>query len=99
MSQLGYKDLGRVPIYLGQGQGQGTDATDLAHVRKMEKDAKQVLESLRNERRTKNYYYETHQRLNELQEERYRRFAAKRWSVDKFLGAKHHRKAIAKIEE
>lgn len=62
--------------------------TELLHVRKAAKDAKKVLEENKDKKRTKNYYYNIHDAINNAQEERYRKFALRRWSLKGYLG--HH---------
>lgn len=73
----------------GSSDGQ---ATDLAQVRRMAKDAKNIFKDLEDWTRSKNYYLEVHKRLNEKQEERYIKFAEKRWSIKNNLGYKYLQK-------
>ena len=64
--------------------------TDLAHVRKMAKDANKLFnkEKLSKEIKSKNYYLYLYRELNNLQEKRYIDFAMSRWSIKRFLGYK-----------
>lgn len=88
---LGIED--KIKRYLGQD---GEDeATDLSHVRKMAKNAAAVLQEMRFDTRSKNYYRDRHKRLNDLQEERYMDFAVKRWSVKEFLGFKEIKRYLS----
>jgi hypothetical protein len=58
----------------------------------MAKDAKNIFKDLEDWTRSKNYYLEVHKRLNEKQEERYIKFAEKRWSIKNNLGYKYLQK-------
>ena len=60
--------------------------TDLAQVRKMAVNAKNLISEFAGETRSKNYFLRFHQELNSLQEMRYVAFAKERWSIKKFLG-------------
>ncbi|MDZ7854177.1 MAG: DUF262 domain-containing protein [Halomonas sp.] len=62
--------------------------TDLFHVRKAARDIKKVLKDYEGRKRTKNFYYDLYDGINELQESRYRKFALKRWSLSEFLGSR-----------
>lgn len=84
----------KIPKYL-HGDEEGGDPTNLAHVRRMAKVAKDEMEELDQitMRRAKNYYCDLHRNLNDKLEERYREFAAKRWSLEPFLGYRQMLKA------
>ncbi|MDU9392027.1 DUF262 domain-containing protein [Pseudomonas sp. zfem002] len=74
----------KLPRYLfGAGE---EPPTDLQQVRKMGRDASEVLQSLEKRRRTLNYYLELHDALNNRQEHRYIEFALSRWSLKGYLG-------------
>ena len=78
-SDQGLED--KLPLYISK-----TEATDLFHVRKMDKDARNILKKYETRPRKKNYYFDIHNELNNLQEGRYISFAESRWSVEKYLG-------------
>ncbi|MDR5868150.1 hypothetical protein [Halomonas koreensis] len=58
----------------------------MLHVRKAAKDARKALEEHQENKKTKNYYYNIHDAINNAQEERYRKFALRRWSLKGYLG-------------
>jgi hypothetical protein len=62
--------------------------TDLAHVRKMARNAEKLMTEFSQETKSKNYFLRFYRSLNTLQETRYVDFAADRWSIRKFLGYK-----------
>lgn len=62
--------------------------SDLEQVRRMAKDAKNVLKSIAQKTRRKNYFLELYRELNTRQEKRYTDFAEDRWSIAPFLGYK-----------
>jgi len=84
----------KLPIYIDK-----TEATDLFHVRKMEKDAKAVLKKYETRPRKKNYYFDVHNELNNIQEQRYVSFAEDRWSVSNFLGYRQYLKSLIDDDE
>lgn len=63
-------------------------ATELHQVRTMMKDADKIFSELEMRKRSKNYYFDLHQKINSLQEVRFVDFAEKRWSIKSFLGYK-----------
>ncbi len=69
----------------GNGEEPGTD---LQQVKKMFKDAKQVLKELEDKTRSKNYYLDLNRLINDRVEERLRKFALSRWSLKEYLGFK-----------
>jgi hypothetical protein len=71
-----------------QGFDEEEVPTDLEQVRKMAKDAKNVLKSIAQKTRSKNYFLELYRELNSRQEKRYVNFAEDRWSIAPFLGYK-----------
>jgi hypothetical protein len=76
----------KIPRYLNGFDDE--QSTDLAQVRKMAKDAKEIMAKSDNETRRKNYFFRFYRDLNTLQEKRYVEFAAIRWSIKQFLGYK-----------
>jgi len=62
--------------------------TDLEQVRKMARDAKNLIGEFSKETRSKNYFLKLHHELSKLQEKRYIDFAKDRWSIKKYLGYK-----------
>lgn len=77
----------KLPRYL---DGIGDEPpTDFAHIRKMAKDAKKLLNETEHEKRTRNYYRNFYRELNNRQEARYIAFAKDRWSLQRFLGYQH----------
>lgn len=62
--------------------------TDLAQVRKMAKDADGLIKKLSKETKSKNYFLRFYRSLNDLQEDRYIKFAEDRWSIKGYLGYK-----------
>lgn len=66
--------------------------TDLEHVRYAADDADTVLKELQGREKTLDYYLDLHRKLNDLQEDRYCRFAESRWSLKDYLGNGHVQK-------
>ncbi|HAV37392.1 MAG TPA: DUF262 domain-containing protein [Massilia sp.] len=60
--------------------------TDLQQVRKMVRDAEAVLKEMKNVTRSKNYYLNLHRKINDQAEERFAKFALKRWTLKDYLG-------------
>lgn len=73
--------------------------TDFAHVRRMEKIARKLLNKFTLKKRYKNFYLDFHRELNSLQENDYIDFANKRWSINSFLGYKQLVNAAAIANE
>lgn len=66
--------------------------TDLEQLRKMARNAKEILSDMESWTRSKNYYLQLHVALNNKQESRYVVFAEKRWSIKNCLGYKQLKK-------
>ncbi len=60
--------------------------TDLEQVRKMAKEAKQVINEFEGRERYKNYYWGISRELNTRLEKQYIDFAEKRWSIKQYIG-------------
>ncbi|MEK6708292.1 MAG: DUF262 domain-containing protein [Pseudomonadota bacterium] len=74
--------------------------TDLEQVRKMARNAKDILKEMAECTRSKNYYLELHRKLNTGQEKRFVTFAESRWSIKNCLGYKKLQKeALAEASE
>jgi hypothetical protein len=69
--------------YMGKGE---EPPTDLEQVRKMVRDSRKVLVDMYAWNRSKNYYRQLHCTVNDLAEERLRKFALKRWSLREYFG-------------
>ncbi len=59
--------------------------TDLQQVRNLGKDVKVALKTVKDQRFTKNRYYELYNEIGDRQEARYVDFALERWSLNEFL--------------
>ena len=74
--------------------------TDLEQVRKMAKNAKNVLKEMEKWTRKKNYFLELQRELNNRQEKKFVDFAEKRWSIERYLGYKKLQKeALEDVSE
>ncbi|WP_291326967.1 DUF6573 family protein [Desulfovibrio sp. UCD-KL4C] len=74
----------KLPIYLKRVSAE--QPTELAHVWSMENKAKKILKAYSDRKRVKNYYLDVHRELNDSQEEKYIKFACKRWSLKDYFG-------------
>lgn len=73
--------------------------TDLQQVRRMARNAKEVLKELDGKQRRLNFYHDLHANLNSLQEVRYIEFAESRWSLKDFLGHKKIMREMAELAD
>lgn len=62
--------------------------TDLQHVRNVGKYTRKVVKARQDIKKTVNYYFEFYNEIIDDQEERYIKFAMKRWSLKEYLGYK-----------
>lgn len=73
--------------------------TDLAQVRKMARNAENLIAEFKNETRSKNFFLKFYRNLNEQQEKRYVDFAKERWSIKQFLGYKQLVKEVTVVDD
>lgn len=77
----------------------GEAGTDLQHVREAVSAAKKSIKKRKDKKRLKNYYLDLHREINNLNEARYVRFAAERWSLVQYLGYEEIKAAYDEDEE
>lgn len=77
----------------------GEAGTDLQHVKEAVSIAKKSIKKLKDKKRLKNYYLKLYREINDLNEARYVKFAAHRWSLSKYLGYKPIKDAYSRDEE
>lgn len=70
--------------------------TDLQHVRIVGKNIRKVVKARQDIKKTINYYSEFYNEIIDEQEERYIKFAMKRWSLKGYIG---YKKQVEKVEE
>ena len=70
--------------------------TDLYHVRLVGKSVRKTVNAMSDVKKTINYYSEFYNEIIEEQEERYIKFAMKRWSLKGYIG---YKKQVEEVEE
>lgn len=70
--------------------------TDLQHVRIVGKNIRKVVKARQDIKKTINYYSEFYNEIIDEQEERYIKFAMKRWSLKGYIG---YKKQVEEVEE
>lgn len=68
--------------------------TDLYHVRLAGKSVRKTVKSMNNVKKTINYYSDFYSEIIDEQEERYIKFAMKRWSLKGYIGYKKHHEEL-----
>lgn len=68
--------------------------TDLQHVRKVGKNIRKTVESMQEIKKTINYYYDFYNEIINEQEERYIKFAMKKWSLKGYIGYKKYKEEL-----
>lgn len=68
--------------------------TDLYHVRLAGKSVRKTVEAMSDVKKTVNYYHDFYNNIIDEQEERYIKFAMKKWSLKGYIGYKKHKEEV-----